>query len=845
MEINNKQIKPKKKPPILKIVSISIAIIFNISIIVTLVLAKNYYDIALKASIFLILAIISILVIVDILAYIGFKYNDFKINIIIASVSSLFSIFSIIVCFYLISINGSINKIIDNTGTEQYETISVTLACYKDDYNDLNDCKGKKVGILSETEVGTASIFKEKAQKENLTLNYEEYNTTSDLFFALITDEIDIGVFPSNYRMLYKDDEESDFSAYLKDVSDFYSFEEKVKTGDNALANADLTLEPFNVLLIGFAPEEGSNGKYGLADSIIVATINPQTLEVGLTSIARDSYVPISCYSGYKDKINAARGKSRQCLMDTVGELLDLDIDLYMEANFQAVVEIVDAVGGIDINSPVAFTGQTSSEVRGTYTIQIPKGYFHANGEEALAYARERHAMPAGDFDRQEHQKEVIARVVEKILEARDINTITSIIKACGDNLSTNISLQQIKQFFNHVVSIKNNTTLALPSLVDMQNARLTGYSSWYYNYSAHLPLWIYKLYDGSIEEAKAHINDIMNGHHWTYTENECAKFFSYYAYERPKWYHTVFNEVQENEEMPAFYKNLVGMSYSAALEWATANGAIVNLNMILPGTSGYDESRFGQVIDQSVPYGSLVSDYPTITLTVMGDVTGSVSTLPNFVGSGYSNATSWCNDHNISCNISWLENNDPSKGGIVASQSVAPGTLSTKISSIDIQVYKYSAIPSDLLAALQLCVGTEAVNTWSSTNGYAVTITYVTTQTQGDDGKITNVSASNPGTSKPAVTVTMLKYENEPTPTCPIDATGEYPSCDCGEGKTYDSGSNTCVENTPTPPPTPTCPIDATGEYPSCDCGEGKTYDSGTNTCTLNNPPEETEGDN
>ena len=140
-------------------------------------------------------------------------------------------------------------------------------------------------------------------------------------------------------------------------------------------------------------------------------------------------------------------------------------------------------------------TGQTSSEVRGTYTIQIPKGYYHANGEEALAYARERHAMPGGDFDRQEHQKEVIARVLEKILKTKDINTVTNIIKTCGNNLSTNLSIQQITKLFSYLMSVENNTNLPLFNIVDMQNARLTGYSSWYYNYSAHLPLWIYKLF--------------------------------------------------------------------------------------------------------------------------------------------------------------------------------------------------------------------------------------------------------------------------------------------------------------------------------------------------------------
>ena len=798
MEIKNRFRMITPKIGILQIASICVAGLFNILVIIALIMAKNYYDLALKASIFLIISIILLIALIDLIAYVGIRFNDMKLNIISIAVSSLLSIVSIMLCVYLSTINSSIDKIIENTGTEQYETISVTLACYKDDFSELSDCSGKKIGILREAEVGTASIFKEKAQKENLTLNYSEYNTTSDLFFALITDEIDIGVFPSNYRMLYKDDDESDFSDYLNDVKDFYSFEEKVKTGENSLANADLTLEPFNVLLIGFAPEEGSNGKYGLADSIIVATINPQTLEVGLTSIARDSYVPISCYSGYKDKINAARGKSRQCLMDTVGELLDLEIDLYMEANFQAVVEIVDAVGGIDINSPVAFTGQTSSEIRGTYTIQIPKGYYHANGEEALAYARERHAMPAGDFDRQEHQKEVIARVVEKILETRNINTITNIIKACGNNLSTNISLNQIKQFFNHIVSIKNYTTLALPALVDMQNARLTGYSSWYYNYSAQLPLWIYKLYDGSVEEAKQHISNIMNGYRYDYQEGISAKFFSYYAYERPKWYHTVFNEAQEDEKMPAFYKTLTKMSYSEVMEWASANGVSVNVEMILPGDSRYDESRVGQVLSQSVPYGSLVSDYPSVTITVMGEAKGT-SSLPS---GSLSTITSWCNEHGIPYNVIWESNPGNVSGGTVISTNPPAGTVSTKVSSVEIHVYKYLQINVD---SLQTYVGQKLADVSGAISraGYTYTTDNSTiTNVEADDNKIISITSTNPETSPSQVIIKVYKYEQAPpAPTCPIEAPGDYPACNCGEGKSFDQTSGSCVENPPEQP--------------------------------------------
>lgn len=800
MNTNN---EPKKKVNIMKICSLAIMIFFNIASIIFVILIEKYLELSFTTLIFGIVCLILILSIIDLIGIVGFIHNDFILNLINICAASLFSVALLISNIYLFSINSSVNKIIDNKGIDQYETISLTLASYKKEYNDINDCKGKKIGVLSETEVGTTSVFKEDASSKGLNLNYTEYDTTNDLFFALVINEIDIGVFPSNFRMLYEKDDEVDYSHYLDDVYDFYSLEKKIKTGENELANADLTLEPFNVLLIGFAPEEGSNGKYGLSDAIIVATINPKTLEVGLTSIARDSYVPISCYSGYKDKINAARGKSRQCLMDTVGSLLDLDINLYVEANFNAVVQMVDAVGGIDINSPVAFTGQTSSEIRGTYTIQIPAGYYHANGEEALAYARERHAMPGGDFDRQEHQKEVIKRILEKILETKNINTVTNIIKTCGDNLSTNLSFQQITKLFSYLLNIENNTNLSLFDLIDIQNARLTGYSSWYYNYSAHLPLWIYKLYDGSVKEAKDHIKDIMNGYDAGRDQVPNTKFFTYYPYERPKFYHTVFNEVQVNEEMPAYYKTLEGLTYAEALAWANENGVKLNLKMILPGQSGYNESQFGQVISQDVPYGSLVSDYPSVTLTIMGNVSGNFVTLENFAGKGYFYAIEWANKNDVKYDIKWIDNTDTSLNGIVKSQSYPAGTLSAQISTLILEVHKFAPVTTTQIEELKTKIGAEAVKVWGTTYGYSVVVNEETTDDETKNGAVKDVQVNNNETVGNTVIVIIFKYEAS-EPITPPAVTTYTVSVSCNEGGTvsgggeYENGESVTVIATP-----------------------------------------------
>ena len=126
--------------------------------------------------------------------------------------------------------------------------------------------------------------------------------------------------------------EESPFTKYLPDLVDFYSFEEELKI-DKQRSTKNLSTDPFNVLLIGYSRTDiGST--VGLADSIILATINPQTYEVSMTSIARDSFVPIPCYGGELDKINSGRSTSRACFIETVEKFMNMDIDYYMELDY-------------------------------------------------------------------------------------------------------------------------------------------------------------------------------------------------------------------------------------------------------------------------------------------------------------------------------------------------------------------------------------------------------------------------------------------------------------------------------------------------------------------------------
>ena len=621
--------KKRKKIDILNIVSLILAILAHIMTILLIILASGYYNLDLRAAICLLIVIVSILIIIDILLLYGLKFKT-KHRIIALILATIIIIVSIGGSYYLSKINKAVDNAIENTGTDQYETISGTFVYYsKDDQNkyksldDLKDVTNLKVGVVFDDGNGVGTIAQKILEENKINAAITTYNTSEDLLGNLVgngDDEIDVAVFPSSYRQRWLSDEEVDFGQYLDHVYDFYTFEEKIKTGENENANKALYTEPFNILLIGFAPEDEAMTT-GLADTIIVATVNPQTFTVDLTSIARDTYTTLACVpNGERQKINAARGISRQCLMDTVGELLDIDIDYYMEVNFKGVVEIVDAVGGIVVNNPVEFVGQTASGTRGEYTVLVPAGEnVFCNGEMALAFARERHAMPNGDFDRQKHQQEVIARIAEKLLGMNDANQALKVMEAAGKNFTTNLSLNQLTGIFNYIIS---HNTVGIPTfnMIEIQNMRVTGYDSWYYSYSMRLPQWIYRLYQGSIKEAKDRINDVMNNYDLTEIKQPSyMKFFIEYPYERGQLYSETFNEEQIHEEMPANYPLFIGKDLATVLELAQKEGIELNITYIEPGSDGYDESLSGQVVDQYPRQGALVEEYPTGSVTVMG----------------------------------------------------------------------------------------------------------------------------------------------------------------------------------------------------------------------------------
>ena len=179
--------------------------------------------------------------------------------------------------------------------------------------------------------------------------------------------------------------------------------------------------------------------------------------------------------------------------------------------------------------------------------------------------------------------------------------------------------------------------------MIDIQHMRITGYASWTYNYSMRLPLWIYKLYEGSIKEAKDRIADVLNEYNYKDIEQlGIFKYFAKFPYDRGQLYSNYFNEAQEHEQLPAYYPYLTKYTYQQAMAWAAANGVHLQVTFIEPDSPNYRASEDGWVVSQYPRQGALVSEWPNGQITVMGS--GDPNYVPEYTVEG-------CDDQN-SCRL-------------------------------------------------------------------------------------------------------------------------------------------------------------------------------------------------
>ncbi len=518
---------------------------------------------------------------------------------------------------YLTSVvTSNLNQIIVQ-GTQD-ETVEIAFVVYDEDgdfsIKTLNELNNKIVAISSnESDEKSYLLPVAELEENNIDVTFKEYESDMDRLNALFSGEVDVAVLPSNYDEIYGDD--GYFSSLLDKTQVVHSFNSVIQTQIHTSGEGlDVTTEPFTMLLFGVDESK--------TDVIMVVSVNPISLQITLTSVARDSYVPIACYAGNaEDKINHARARGLQCSIDTVEDLLDIEVDFYVETNFAGVVDIVDALGGIVVDNPYEIIGQ-ESDSRGKYTIWVPSGEdVLLNGEQALVFARERYLYLTGDWQRQNNQQQVIEAMLNRVVNMNDVNQAVAVLNAAGDNVKTNMSVDQMTDFFNLVMAKVQRTSVRPESTINLVQTQVTGYNSGIWREGAKSYMSIIRLYEGAIEDAHELIMSNLNYNREIDSEKS-MKFSINWIYEPPTLIYDVYNEPHIESQAPPLLINFYGKSLSEVEAYCLEEGILLT---ILEATvdNEYKEhynSTLGEntVSYQSVVAGTILSDVEAMTVYIV-----------------------------------------------------------------------------------------------------------------------------------------------------------------------------------------------------------------------------------
>ncbi|WP_047985159.1 LCP family protein [Ornithinibacillus californiensis] len=182
------------------------------------------------------------------------------------------------------------------------------------------------------------------------------------------------------------------------------------------------------------------------SDALILATLNKEDKSVKMVSIPRDSLVYIP-EVGYETKINHAHAYGGpEATIGTVENLFGIPVDYYVRVNFEAFIDIVNALGGINVDVPFEMWEQNSQDIKGA--IHLLPGEQKLDGEKALAFARSR--MYDNDIERGKRQQEVIKAIVKKGISLGSVFKYGEVIEAVGENMTTNLTFDEMKSFISY-----------------------------------------------------------------------------------------------------------------------------------------------------------------------------------------------------------------------------------------------------------------------------------------------------------------------------------------------------------------------------------------------------------
>ena len=421
--------KRKKKKIIF--IAIAIALLFSIYLNTFLIIKYNVLPFKYLALYFVVVALIPFLLIYSTV----FTRIRPVLKWIYATIEVLYLIILFLIFFYL---NNTFNFLEDFTSGLEYETKNYYVLALEDStYKDINSLKNGLIGYSSALDVSAKHAL-DRLNKNNL-YQSKDYEGYTFLLEDLYNKEINaVLIIQSYYDMLIEIDETIEEKTKI-----IYLFSIKEEVNDIA-KDVDVTKESFNIYISGI-DSYGSVTDTNRSDVNIVMSVNPKTNKIVLLNIPRDYYVTLAgdkdC-AGQKDKLTHAGMYGVKTSAKTLENLLDIEINYYIKVNYSALINLVDALNGVNVYSKYEFTS-------GEEFYHFNKGYNEVNGRQALEFVRTRKAFTGGDRVRGENQQAMIQAIIKKACNVSILLKYDDILKSLEGSFTTNLSTDKIISLIN------------------------------------------------------------------------------------------------------------------------------------------------------------------------------------------------------------------------------------------------------------------------------------------------------------------------------------------------------------------------------------------------------------
>ena len=357
------------------------------------------------------------------------------VNIIFLIFLLIMSLGEIIFMSYANSSIRTINEI--TTQNDGLKTEMSYIVRKDSPYKSLEDIREASLSIAetedSETIDEVLRKYKEEFATDLATNKYIDYLSLGKI---LLRGKEEVMLLNEGFRSLIEESEEN-FSQDTRKIGSVLV--ENKKKAEKEEKEQVAQNDSFNVYISGI-DTYGSLSNVSRSDVNLVVSVNPTKGKVLITTIPRDSYVNIP--NKGMDKLTHAGLFGVDSSIQTIENLLNINIDYYGKVNFTTLTELIDVLGGIDVESPVDFTS-----THGNY--QFHKGINHMDGARALGFARERYHLVEGDFDRGKNHTKIITAIINKMLKPEMLLNFGNISQVALRSVNTDMPYEKMIELVN------------------------------------------------------------------------------------------------------------------------------------------------------------------------------------------------------------------------------------------------------------------------------------------------------------------------------------------------------------------------------------------------------------